>query len=297
LNPGKSFADLAPGRALEEVFTTFIEMPAPFKVVSQSEQLAQSKCARANGEKLWCGDCHNPHQKPSEPAAFYRTRCLACHKTAFTAGHPPAASDCLPCHMPRRDASDGGHTAFTDHRISARPGGTDERAPSERRIAAWRDPAPEYRKRNLALGLLHAAVAEPSGPLLERSRGLLLEAQQAFPNDPALLTGVGTALQSRGEARRAAGFFERVIRLQPDDPLAEENAGLAWLEAGDKERAASHFERALHLDPLLLPDIDALAKIYRESGDSAREAALMSRVREAMRTRPEASSTGNRAPN
>jgi tetratricopeptide (TPR) repeat protein len=199
--------------------------------------------------------------------------------------------------MPRRDASDGGHTAFTDHRISARPGGTDERAPSERRIAAWRDPAPEYRKRNLALGLLHAAVAEPSGPLLERSRGLLLEAQQAFPNDPALLTGVGTALQSRGEARRAAGFFERVIRLQPDDPLAEENAGLAWLEAGDKERAASHFERALHLDPLLLPDIDALAKIYRESGDSAREAALMSRVREAMRTRPEASSTGNRAPN
>ena len=112
-----------------------------------------------------------------------------------------------------------------------------------------------------------------------------------------MTSGIGTALQARGEARPAAGVFERVIRLYPSDPLAEENAGVAWLEAGDKQRAASHFERALHLDPLLLPDIDALAKIYRESGDSAREAALMSRVREAMRTHPAASPTGNRAPN
>jgi two-component SAPR family response regulator len=62
-----------------------------------------------------------------------------------------------------------------------------------------------------------------------------------------------------------------------------DSAARAWLEAGNKAAAAGHFEQALALDPLLVPDIDALLKIYRESGDKAKETALMDRVQAAMR--------------
>jgi tetratricopeptide (TPR) repeat protein len=187
--------------------------------------------------------------------------------------------------MPRRQTDDGGHTAFTDHRISAHPGKQDGSGPPDQ-IVAWRAPAPEFRTRNLALALLHAGAKDTSGPLINRSYELMLEAQKAFPADPTLLSGIGTALQARGEPLAAAKIFERVIELRPRDALAEENAGLARLEAGDTEAAARRLERALNLDPLLLPDIEALLKIYRASGDKAKEDALMTRVRQAMKTAP-----------
>ena len=121
---------------------------------------------------------------------------------------------------------------------------------------------------------------------MAQSNRLLLEAQKTFPDDPALLTGMGTVLQSRGEPLSAARVYERVIKLRPDDPLAEENAGMAWLEAGDRNAATRHLVRALAIDPLLVPDIEALQRIYRELGDEVSEAALMMRVRQAMRTVP-----------
>jgi len=278
LNPGKSFSDFHPGQRLEEVFTTYVATPTPFKVVSHSEQLAQSQCARQSGGRLWCGTCHDPHNKPVEPVAYYRARCLSCHTRAFPASHPSKATNCLPCHMPQRKTDDGGHTAFTDHRIAARPTNQDESQSSQ--IAPWREPATELKSRNLALALLN------SGRDSERAYTLLLEVRKQFPADPAVFTGLGTALQSRGDPRSAAALFERVIELRPSDPLAEENAAMAWLEAGEKESATRHFERALALDPLLLPDIEALQKIYRENGDGEREAALMNRVRDAMKTAP-----------
>ena len=185
--------------------------------------------------------------------------------------------------MPQRPTDDGGHTAFTDHWIAARPGTRVEPDPSGR-LAAWRDPPPEYRERNLALALLSAGARDASPALIERSYAPLLRATEKFPDDSALLTGIGTALQSRGETESAAKVFERVISLRPNDALAEENAGMAWLDAGDREAASRHLERALAMDPLLLPDIDALRKIYSESGDQAREAALMRKVQQAMRT-------------
>src|SRR5262249_22719207 len=137
-----------------------------------------------------------------------------------------------------------------------------------------------------ALALLDAGARDSSKPLIERSYGPLLEAQKKFPDDPAVLTGVGTALQARGDPVSAAKLFERVIELRPGDALAEENADLTQLEAGEIEAAVRHFERALALDPLLLPDIEALRKIYRETGQQEKEIALMNRVRDAMKTAP-----------
>ena len=187
-----------------------------------------------------------------------------------TLAHPAKTSDCLLCHMPKREAEDGGHTAFTDHWIKRRPS-TQTGVAQPGQFVAWREPHSHYRGRNLALAL--------------GDYKLLLETQKRFPTDPAVLSGLGTALQARGDSRSAAKLFERVVELRPLDPVAEENAGMAWLEAGEKEVAARRFEKALALDPLLLPDIEALQKIYRETGDQEKETALMNGVRQAMQTR------------
>jgi len=269
LNPGKSFADFRPGQLLEDVFTTYVAASDALKVVGHSEQLERSQCARESKGRMWCGACHDPHVQPADAAAYFRARCLACHRSAFSAGHPSRASDCLPCHMPKREAEDGGHTAFTDHSIARRPQNREGPRTADP-LAPWREPAPGYASRNLALALADIAM--------------LRSAQKRFPEDPAVLTALGTALRARNEPVAAARLFETVIKLRPADPIAEENAGMAWMDAGEKETAARHLERALELDPLLLPDIESLLAIYREVGDVAKENELMNRVRQAMRT-------------
>ncbi len=288
LNPGKSFADFRPGQLLESVFTTYVAATpdgsiGSLNVVSQSEQLAHSRCALASKGGMWCGTCHDPHSEPADSVAYFRTRCLSCHPGNFPASHPSRTSDCLPCHMPRREAEDGGHTAFTDHRIARRP--RNESSPASREnLVAWREAASELRERNMALALNNAGLRYSSASLLARSYSMLLEVQKRFPADPDVLMAIGTALLDRKEPLAAARLFERAIEIRHDDPSIEDNAGMAWFEAGDKQRAARHFEQALALDALLLPDIEILLRIYREQGDHAKETALMDRVREAMRT-------------
>ena len=284
LNTDKTYRDFHAGELLEDTLTVYVAATptedSSLKVVSHAEQLARSRCARRSGDKMWCGTCHDPHVQASDAAAYYRQRCLTCHRTEFAASHPPKTSDCLPCHMPKRPAEDGGHTAFTDHRISRRPGSPGKTGVVEK-IVPWRDPPQAFATRNLALA--YAALPD-SGARGGRVVVLLTEASKQFPDDPAVLTALGTQLRARGEPGRAAAVFERVIELRPKDPLPQENAGMAWLDAGDKEKAARRLEQALDLDPLLLPDIDALLAIYRESGDRTKEESLMSRVRAAMRT-------------
>ena len=293
-NPGKKEGDFHPGMRLEEVFSSYV-WAAPtqgidhFKILS-SEQLPTSMCWKASNGKMWCGSCHGFHSeelrrgnKPADVAAYYRDRCLACHTRAFTGNkHPSRTSDCIACHMPKSEVEGPYHSIFTDHRIKAVP----QKQPGTSQMTelhAWREPAPEFRERNLALAYCKEALRLTSPELMARSYGMLLAVQKTFPDDPDVLTALGNALLFNGDALPAAGFFERVLQMRPNDPGAVDSAARAWLEAGDKTAAARHFEQALALDPLLVPDIDALLKIYRESGDKAKETALMDRVQAAMR--------------
>jgi hypothetical protein len=84
-------------------------------------------------ERLSCTACHNPHQDPKHEAAFYDSKCLACHrsfeslKSASLAKAetedgreakpcPVSRQSCATCHMPKVEIP-GSHTKFTDHRI------------------------------------------------------------------------------------------------------------------------------------------------------------------------------------
>jgi hypothetical protein len=78
-----------------------------------------------------CVACHNPHDKLEHEAAFYDSKCFACHlsnpkeaKTELRAASacPVSTKQCVTCHMPKVELP-GMHFSFTDHWIRiARPG-------------------------------------------------------------------------------------------------------------------------------------------------------------------------------
>jgi photosynthetic reaction center cytochrome c subunit len=287
LNPGKKFGDFRPGQSLEDVFTTYRNVsPAGadrerFKVISHVEQLARSICARQSNGRLWCGTCHDPHDKPAEPIEFFRSKCLSCHMEKFPGSHPGKETNCIGCHMPRRDAKDGGHTAFTDHRIQRRPEaqqslpeGTDK----DTDIAAWREPAPDLQKRNLGIAYVNAGAERRSPPFVVRGYSMLAEVQDQFAGDSAVFTAMGTALLLAKQSTEAELAFDRALQLDPNSATGETNAASAYLQAGDMAGAVAHLERAVTIDPLHLPAAMPLIDLYKRQGNSAKAAELADRI-------------------
>jgi hypothetical protein len=277
LNPGKNFEDYRPGQALEDTFTIFTAAGRGFRVISHSEQLAQSRCKSESGDGLWCGTCHNPH--PESPASLrtYNSRCQGCHPSPLSKAHP-AWADCVNCHMPKRQAADGGHTVFTDHRIAKRPADNLPDAPKDE-LVPWR-PAPEaLRTRNLALALIEAGVSNRSPAQIVRGYRMLTEVEAASPNDVAVLHAIGRALLLGKQPAEALRAFERVLALTPDNATSEEDVGVACLEADQLEGAITHLERALAGDPLLLTAATTLEEAYRRQGHPERAEELANRIR------------------
>jgi len=287
LNPGRKFGDFRPGEPLENVFTTYRNVSPPgadgekFKVISHVEQLARSTCSRMSNGKLWCGTCHDPHNKPADPVAFFRSKCLSCHTQSVTAPHPDKQSNCISCHMPRRDAKDGGHTAFTDHRIQRRPE-PEEALPVDADIAAWREPATDFEKRNLGIAYINVGLERRSPTFIGRGYRMLTEVQKQFAGDDGIFTAMGAALLIAKQTSEAELAFERALQLNPDSITGESNVASAYLQAGDRSSAIAHLERALALDPLYLAADAPLIELYKQQGESAKAAELSSKVTSAL---------------
>lgn len=292
LNPGKKFGDFHPGKPLEQVYTIYTAAPPPgapregLKVISQAEQLALSVCARKSNGRLWCGTCHNPHDRAKQSPAYYRARCLGCHAGALAKSHPSGSGgDCVACHMLKLNAKDGGHTVFTDHRISRRPQPEQQgQEPEINDLVAWREPPPALRERNLALAYADAGFENHSASEIVRGYRMLTEVEKEFPSDRAVLRALGQCLLAVGQPLEAAGVYERVLQLGPDSAVAEADTGKAWMRAGQMDKAADHLERAVKLDPLLLPAAESLLDVYRRQGDQDKVYALADRVRQALGT-------------
>lgn len=284
LNPGMKFSDFRPGEPLENVFTTYRNVSADgekFKVISHVEQLARSVCSRKSNGRLWCGTCHDPHNQPLDPVQFFRGKCLSCHTANFSPSHPDKESNCIGCHMPRRDAKDGGHTAFTDHRIQRRPE-QEESLPTDADIAAWREPAPELQKRNLGIAYINVGMERRSREFIARGYRTLTEVQNQFANDSEIFTSMGSALLLAKQTSEAELAFERALQLDPGSVTAETNAASAYLQAGDVDKAVAHLERAVAIDPMHMPAVAPLIGIYKEQGNAAGAAKLSTKVSAAM---------------
>ena len=97
----------------------------PVNVRFQPYRLANSRCFDGTDPRISCVACHNPHENVKHDAAFYDTKCLACHAPAVTAAAtntihaktcPVSNSNCASCHMPKVPLPNG-HLVFTDHDI------------------------------------------------------------------------------------------------------------------------------------------------------------------------------------
>jgi photosynthetic reaction center cytochrome c subunit len=288
LNPEKTFRDFLPGQPLEQTFTVYHNvLPAgavagTLKVISHVEQLALSVCARSSNQKLWCGTCHDPHDKPAEPVAYYRSRCLSCHAGSFPATHPAKDSNCLTCHMPRRDAKDGGHTAFTDHRIQRRPEVETNTVP-DGAIAAWREPSADLQKRNLGIALIDIGMQRHSGAMIGQGYRTLTDVQQQFSRDSDFFTWLGQALLLAKQSGEAQIALERALQLNPNSAIAEADAASPYLQSGDTRAATAHLERALAIDPLYLPAASQLIGLYQLQHEDRKAEALSAKVQAVMR--------------
>jgi photosynthetic reaction center cytochrome c subunit len=298
-NPGKNLSDFVPGQRAEDVFTTYHDAnpSGAFKVISHVEQLALSACARNSNGRLWCGTCHDPHNnryneandKPLQSVAYYRSVCLSCHAAKFpaSAAHPAKDSNCLSCHMPRRDAKDGGHSAFTDHRIQRRPEALPD-APAASGIAAWREPSPDLRTRNLGIAYIDAGMQRRSLPYIVQGYRALTEVQSQFSDDSDFFKWIGEALLLAQQTAEAKIAFERALELDPNSPLAEADAASPYVASGDADRAIAHLQHALTLDPLYLPAASTLMSLYQKEGDTAEADALAGKIKAAMDESPAA---------
>jgi photosynthetic reaction center cytochrome c subunit len=299
-NPRKNLSDFVPGERAEDVFTTYHDAnpTGAFKVISHVEQLALSACARKSNGRLWCGTCHDPHNKPLEPVAYYRSVCLTCHAAKFpaAAAHPAKDSDCLSCHMPRRDAKDGGHSAFTDHRIQRRQESLPD-APTDTGIAAWREPSPDLQARNLGIAYIDAGMQRKSSPFIVQGYRALTAVQAQFSNDGDFFKWIGEALLLAQQTSEAKIAFERALELGPNSPLAEASAASPYAASGDAPRAIAHLERALTLDPLYLPAASTLMSLYQKEGDTAKADALAGKIKAAMDEIPTADPAAPQSPN
>ena len=88
----------------------------------QPYRIFHSKCY-SDDRNIRCTACHNPHEALREDAAYYDSRCLACHALkgqpvaqGSSPSCPVATKDCVSCHMPKVEIP-AAHFKFTDHYI------------------------------------------------------------------------------------------------------------------------------------------------------------------------------------
>jgi len=279
-NPGKQITDFHAGENLEDVYTVYVyqssrnsAQPNALTIISQSQQLALSACARKSGDKLWCGTCHDAHALPQDPVAYFRDRCLHCHG-ALSASHPKPDHNCFGCHMPRLPAGLGGHTILTDHRIAIytprelaalrATSLVNGSAPAtyEDDLVPWHNPPRQFAERNLGLAYARVGRQLESFPFVRRGYELLSLVWNDFPNDPVLLRAMGQIMGGTKAAADGQALFDKALAVEPNSALVYDDMALAAENAGDHANAIKHFEKTLQLDPLLVDPYQHLARLY-----------------------------------
>lgn len=289
LNPGKHFTDFHAGQPLETTFTVYRKEIPPgtagaFRVISHSEQLALSQCYRKSSGRLGCITCHDPHNEPAEPVAYYRARCLECHaKTTFASDHPAKTSDCIRCHMPKRDADDGGHTAFTDHRIQRRP--VEQFTDETTAIVPWREPPGEFAIRNLGIASVRVGLEHREFKQVVSGYQMLTQVQQQFPQDSELYNTLGEALFVGQQYAESVEAYELAVRFDPLSSAKEASLGEAYAGLGDAALAVQHLEKAMQFDPLNLNAASILLGIYQKTGDTSKANALTEKLASLTKTK------------
>ena len=263
---GRGFSDFRPGDRLDDTLLVFVHdektrAATGEKPVSHTEQMRQSRCFEGTAGTLGCISCHDPHAKPApaDAAAFYRTKCDACHaeKPCSLPGPEreaaPASGSCIACHMPSQALREVAHTAMTDHRVPRRPG------------------EPEGGRKGISTADLVAfddAAAHVPPRELERARGIALASRADLARSTRATVDAVRAVVPRGVD---TGDTPAVLRALAGDGEALRGLGSLFARTGRTDAAAACFEAALEADP---HDGEALAylAVQLQRGGRAGEA-------------------------
>jgi predicted CXXCH cytochrome family protein len=282
LNPGKTPEDYRPGDALEQTMVTYLLHRAngEKRAVTQVEELAESKCARASGGKLWCGTCHDPHGTPQRSAVERASQvarvCRSCHAGLSKTTHPAGQNECTICHMPARPANNIAHLAVTDHRI--RRANTEAGPVYPDGVVAWREPPAEFRQRDFALAELQISSKEKLPAMLRDSVRLLEALPEAQQNsDSDVLSSLEAAFLDTSPPGRAVALSRWAVESMPKSATFALNYGLALKRAGDLKQAEREFLRSIDLDPSLMRAYAELAVLYDGQGRQTESMAAINR--------------------
>jgi tetratricopeptide (TPR) repeat protein len=174
---------------------------------------------------MGCTSCHDPHTLPAEEkkVAFYRERCLNCHKergcSLPLAARQEKQDNCLNCHMPKT-GSTLNHTAITDHSIPRCAGRV------ERKEEATLDLVPFHRDRvddpelgrDLGIALVKLAdtqSGESARSLSEKAWPMLDAAVRRHSDDLAAWEALGSAMWFQGRLEDAFATFQTVLDRAP----------------------------------------------------------------------------------
>ena len=74
-------------------------------------------------------------------------------------------------------------------------------------------------------------------------------AQQAHPDDPEILAGLGWTYHKLNQYPQAIGYYEKSVRLTPSNLQAQQALGELWDITQQYDRAVDAYETAAGLDP------------------------------------------------
>lgn len=247
---GKSMGDFVAGENLAGYTTAFVRDTAlpGMKVTSHVENLAQSKCSRASGGRLWCGTCHDPHFLPgtAEKASWFRAKCQACH----AANVCQRGDNCIACHMPGTSVGDADHLVYTDHSIPRRAVSRNRKPAADAPLIAFAGLPSSARDRGLAYAIV--ALREQNSVYSARAFDLLRDAERQNPDDPETLAYLADLYKTRKDDRNAQRLYRRLYAVDRTQSSAPMNLGAYQMEQGHNDEAVRLFEEALRISPALV---------------------------------------------
>jgi Flp pilus assembly protein TadD len=291
---GKQDKALTPGGLLTDDLTVFIRAgsPSDLRVTSHVENLAQSACKRASGDRMWCGTCHDPHSAP-EPAAkvaYFRSKCLTCHQTPdcheSTAARQANGDNCTACHMPRAPASDIQHVVFTDHSIRRKPSASSVAPASDSALA----PYPSYTATTRDLALAYAVVALRDHNTADRERAFSLLKQAAAQGtaDAQALAYLAEFYRDAKDDADALPIYQQVWRMDKSQYAAAAALGAYQMQRGNPAEAIQFWRDALALNPAMVLVRVNLAKALLRTGNPGEARAALEQALQFNPASPEA---------
>jgi hypothetical protein len=275
---GKTFNDFRPGELMEDTFVCLVGPQSsadgqPTKVVSQVEQMRQSRCYVATEGQLGCTSCHDPHAPtPSNNrVAYFRDRCNACHADqGCSLPEPdrqaaPALGSCVHCHMPSDPDTNVPHTAQTDHRILRDPLDRQRSRRSAGKIAA----APQ--------AALNVFGDSERIPPWEQSRAMGIAMMTQAWNTQNVDLARQAVVQLVPPTTLQGGADSGVTALTPDTPALNELGAYFWLS--DKpDEAAKCWAHVLELDAQNETALAGMAMTSRRLDDATAAVGYVDRL-------------------